>query len=252
MSARTLAETIADEALQKGEANANGVMLQTQQDSELLVISCSGIVPGQVIYAMENTTSVIPTNKLFICDRSSLWYYQGIPGLTTDFRSTVSLVRDIVAALAPKRVCTVGTSGGGYMALALGSLLGVDRILAMAPQTSLAPEWRAANGDMRWADNMEQIQRVAGAGGVFDIVPLLGENTAKTVCHVIYARGDALDRLHAMRIAGCAGVHVYELDTDDHNVAAALDRLGRLRALMTSFITLDRAALPEVIFGLTR
>lgn len=246
------ANKIIENSFKNQKYDANGLLIETHKNSKILVISCSGIVPEKIIYAMENSTVEIETNKIFICDPASLWYYAGIPGLTNDFQSTVGLIREIARKLAPERICTVGTSGGGYMALALGHFIEADRVLAMAPQTSLGREWRAQHNDTRWSENIEQIQKLTSESGPLDISNLLQTNRAGTAYHVIHARGDALDTQHAMRIADHDGVHVYGLDCDDHNVSAQLHKRHRLQELLNRFITLERDDLPRAITDLTR
>lgn len=49
-------------------------------------------------------------------------------------------------------VVFAGGSLGGFHALLLGALLGIDRVLALGPSTSIRPEVLEAAGDHRWDD----------------------------------------------------------------------------------------------------
>lgn len=80
-------------AQRAGKEDGRGALLDINMTSDTLVISCSGIVPGNnIIYAMENSSKDIATTKLFLCDNKSLWYYQGIEGLSSNFNETIDLV----------------------------------------------------------------------------------------------------------------------------------------------------------------
>jgi hypothetical protein len=216
----------------------NGVLLEINPDSDILVLSCSGIVPNdKIIYAMENSTKSINTNKLFICDKRSLWYYSGIEGLSSSFDDTVRMVSAIVSALKPARTCAIGTSGGGYMALALTSLLGLDRALAMSPQTFIGKRERAKFSDARWPSHMEAINKVARP---YEIKRLVLRSKTSNF-NVIYPRSDALDVLHAQRLLGLPNAELFGVNSSDHNVAAYLQGINVLQPCIDLFVASEDA-----------
>ncbi|MDQ0395897.1 hypothetical protein [Labrys monachus] len=208
-------------------------MVAMARSSDTLLVSCAGIVPkDSILYAMENTSRQIETNKIFICDSNSLWYYRGIPGLTSSFSDTVDLVSRLVRRIDARRTFAVGTSGGGYMALALAALLGLDRALAMSPQTSLDAGWRADHGDGRWQDSMDVIQ----AGPAPHDIRALIASAGQTRFHVVYPRGDALDAAHAERLGASPKVRLYPLETSEHNVSEVMQQRGVLQPCLEAFL----------------
>jgi hypothetical protein len=235
------ASAIYQAAQKTGKVDSRGVLLDLNPHSDFLVISCSGIVPGKVIYAMENSSRQMTTNKIFICDSKSLWYYSGIEGLTQTFDETTDLIKMLIDFIKPNVTCAIGTSGGGYMSLALGAKLGLDRSLALSPQTNISAEWRSAHNDTRWADNMSIIHERLAPQKPFDIVDLIKDRIAdvtgkRTEFHVIYPSADALDMKHATRLEGVSQVETYSLDGAQHNISAELRRRGKLSCLLDTFI----------------
>ena len=227
-----------------GRYDARGLLLDIVPESDDLVISCSGIVPkDHIIYAMENTSQNINTNKIFICDSSSSWYYNGIPGMTSSFGDTVYLVEHIVNNLRPKRICAIGTSSGAYMSIALTAMLGFDRSLGMSPQTSLDRRWREENGDDRWG---EHITRICDKYKPYDLSELI-ETRKSSQFHVVYPGDDELDIKHAERLSGMNNVHLYRLDGSDHNPSAELKRRGVLHTVIESFISGNICGLSEIL-----
>lgn len=199
--------------------DAGGALFYFYPDANTFVISCSGLVPeNQIIYAMENSSARYNHNKLFLCDRHSAWYYKGIEGITSSFDETVDFVAAMMARYPSASTCAIGTSAGGYLALALAARLGLDRALAFSPQTTLEPAGLAAVGEDRWSANMSIINAI---GTPYDIRDLIG-SSKRGKYFVVYPSADRRDALHAQRLAGLDRVFLYEFATDDHNVAAAL------------------------------
>jgi hypothetical protein len=224
-----------------GKKDADGVLLDISGHSDTLAISCSGIVPGRVIYPMAHSSDKTSALKLFICDRRSLWFYKGIEGLTISFDETVSLVNAFIGIIKPRTTCAFGTSGGGYMALALAAKLGLDRALAFSPQTSISAKWRSENNDKRWDNNMSIIHKHIAPKDPYDIIDLIQNQAIKalgrqTEFHVVYSANDTLDRAQAVRLKGLSQVKTYRLDSAEHNTSAELSRRGRLLPVLETFI----------------
>jgi predicted esterase YcpF (UPF0227 family) len=247
---RQRAETLYRQAQTGQRVDANGILLELSPDSDVLLISCSGIVPRKIVYAMENSARSFATSKMFICDRRNLWYYSGIEGLTKGFSGTIDLVRLLISQIKPRLTCAVGTSAGGYMALALAARLGLDRALAFSPQTILTPDWLTAHQDTRWEYNMSIIQSRLAPRTPFDIAELIKARTINTAgkrteFFIVYPGDDVFDAQHATRLEGFSQVHTYRIDGGDHNVSAELNRRGKLAPLLDTFISHPGPGLPS-------
>jgi hypothetical protein len=219
-----------------GRQDNAGILVDLSPSSDSLVVSCSGIVPKDtVMYAMDQSARDIATHKMFVCDRTSRWYYGGVEGISHNFDSTVNVVGDLIGKIKPTTCVTVGTSGGGYLALALAAILGLDRALAFGPQSDISPEYRKSIGDWRWQTNMNEIAALGCP--TFDILSLIdGRALSTTEFYVIYSAGDALDRKHGKRLAACENVYLHALPDVNHNSSAALRDTAHLIPLLNTFI----------------
>ena len=216
---------------QKGPYDASGIYLDLNAESDILVISCSGIAPsGTVTYGMESFTRNWPIKRLFICDKRNNWYQRGIAGFTQNLDETAFLISQFLRRVAPKRACAIGASGGGYMALLLTARCRLNRALAFGPQTTLSQKWRKEHGDCRFGPEVSDIHDFTGPEGVPDIL----DNTGGEF-HIIYPSGHSLDLLHAERLMGKA--HLYRMNTPHHNVAATLRDHGILQDVLNVFMS---------------
>ncbi len=228
--------------------DASGILLDFSVDSDDLVISCSGLVPDRVIYAMEFTTFGLKTKRLFLCDRRSLWYHQGLEGLTRDLPETIELVSQLVRQIKPKRVFSIGTSAGGYLAILLGALLKFDRVLALSPQINTDKAWMESVSDNRWSENFDIIHETTGAAGLYDLRLLIWA-APQTSFRVMYPTEDPIDVAHVREIAGLPNVHLCGVHTPYHNISEQLSLAGQLNFLVDDFVSLDEI---DLTFALAR
>jgi hypothetical protein len=232
----------------------NGLLLDLQENSDKLIIACTGWVPpGTIVYSREYAPHKVKASKLYLCDTIKRWYYGGIRGLTSTFDETIDLIETVIARVNPTMCCAVGTSDGGYMALALTAMLGLDRALALSPQTNLSKEWRLSHNDSRWEDGIEALHQTIRPRMPHDIKDLISASRNSSEYHVVYALGDELDALHADRLEVCRNTHLYALNLAEHNSASALARTARLTSVIDRFVGHEsgslNAAMREV-FGM--
>jgi hypothetical protein len=234
-SVAKLASDLYARARKDGYVDAHGLLLDLRNAADgPLTISCSGVIPeNQIIYAMENSSRNIATMKLFICDHQNSWYYKGIPGLTSTFNETVALLRDLADLISPSLVSAIGTSCGGYMALAATAMAGFDRALALAPQTNIKSDWMESLSDYRWEQMMMEIYRHLGNEQPRDLrETITARSRPQSEFFVVYPTNYPLDVSHAMRLDGVAGVSLFGIDDKEHNVSASLKAQGLLIPIM--------------------
>lgn len=63
------------------------------------------------------------------------WYFGGLNGIGKNINHTISFLKKEFAKY--DKVCCVGSSAGGYASLLFGSLLKVNKVIAIFPQTDL-------------------------------------------------------------------------------------------------------------------
>jgi len=110
--------------------------------------------------------------------------------------SLVARLRDMIAALAPRRVVCLGSGLGGYAALLFGALLEADRILAFNPLSTLDTKLAALWHDRRYELNEGP-----------DLLPILAQYSGNI--HIACGIADAgagsdvctHDAVHAQRLS---------------------------------------------------
>ncbi len=72
---------------------------------------------------------------LLLVDYNCRCYHQGLKGLTSNVDETANYIQNII--IGYKKVVFVGVSAGGYASILFGSLLKVNDVIAITPQTKL-------------------------------------------------------------------------------------------------------------------
>ncbi len=127
-----------------------------------------------------------------------------------------------------------GASGGGYAALAFGTLLGADLVLCFAPQTTIELSKLHAMDDHRYDRRLGEITEA----GVIDpewsdlSAPLGPARIADTRYHVFFADSLVQDRLHAERLRGLPGLRLYRFGRGGHNIARVMRETGALEKVL--------------------
>ncbi len=95
-------------------------------------------------------TTGLPVKRLFVRDPSLIWYQRGLPGFGDTIDEVAGSLRMIISEQGVERLVVIGSSAGGYAALAFGCALEADLVLAFSPQTTLDRGWLDEVGDERW------------------------------------------------------------------------------------------------------
>ena len=177
-------------------------------------------------FAFETVTAGLPCARLFVRDPSLRgWYNSGLPRVGHTVAEIAAFIQTKVNIQRYRRVVTLGSSMGGYAALLFGALLGVDRVLAFNPQTSLnrvfpispPPEFAITYPDLASAIGQSQNTR-------FDLV--IGND-------------DAADLCHAAHLVGQPGVRVWTVLGSSHLLTEELNRRGELAPLLNQWFRND-------------
>lgn len=209
-------------------------------DSRTLLVALGGVAMGVSMPPFEffRMARDIPCKRLFVRDIRQAWYHMGLPGQGADFTSVAGALREQIARYDVERLVLAGASAGGYGALAFGTLLGADLVLCFAPQTVIDLDQMHELGDHRYDERLGEV----GAAGAFDRgwldlrSALPAARVADTRYHVFFAEQVRVDRLHAERLRGLAGVQLYRIGRGDHRIARTLRRSGALDRVLQSAI----------------
>lgn len=114
------------------------VMVQNMAARKPLIISFGGHGDGEALYGWSKAIYDFPEySHVSVRDSFHCWYFNGIRGATIDIGKSAHYLSGFITDFKAPMTVTCGTSGGGYAAMLFGSLLKVDNILALAPQTLL-------------------------------------------------------------------------------------------------------------------
>lgn len=226
-----------------------GWSVEAGPDGAPLLVVLSGLPPqGAQAPAFEGRGLCrrLGVSGLLLRDARLSWFLRGVEGLGDDLPSVAEAVRAHVRALAPNRVVLLGNSAGGYAAVALGTLLDADEVLAVVPRSGLTDDANDALGDDRFRD----LRRAAlhglppGAAPFLDLPGLLrdafaarcadGRPPYRTRVRVLHASDNALDAAHAARLSGLPETVVSTYPRGDHQLARVLRDAGELDALVAA------------------
>lgn len=189
----------ADYAVQADDGLGEGMLAEVQGANTLLVLFAGlGVGHSPPAFIFRRFLRRYPgVDKLFVRDLSLSWYLRGIPGVSRDVHSTAGFLRQWT--LRYQRTVFIGCSAGATAAILYGQLLGVDKVLAFAPQTVLGERKPRELHDPRWEGRLARLRQEISEPHFLDL-PALGSLTVPVDVH--YSAGIPLDRLHAEALAG--------------------------------------------------
>jgi pimeloyl-ACP methyl ester carboxylesterase len=174
-------------------------------------------------------TSGLPIKRLFVRDPASIWYQRGVPGFGDTIDEVAASLKSIVDEQAVERLIVVGSSAGGYAALAFGSLLQADIVLSFAPQSSLDRAWLDELGDHRWAGAFKTLDALGGPDPRWiDLREALPRESHGGTVYEVHHPTIYEGAPHAERLEGLPGVTVIGHARGYHNFLANLRKSGEL------------------------
>jgi pimeloyl-ACP methyl ester carboxylesterase len=181
-------------------------------------------------------TTGLPVKRLFVRDPALVWFQHGVPGFGEAIDEVASSLKTLIAEQDIDRLVTIGSSAGGYAALAFGSLLEADLVLAFSPQTILDRNWLDQVGDQRWPGHFKNLAALGGPDPRWvDLSEALPrERRAGTTYEVHYPSPYAEDARHAERLADLPGVTMIAHDRAYHNFIQGLRNRGELAEILGS------------------
>jgi pimeloyl-ACP methyl ester carboxylesterase len=192
-------------------------------DSDTLVVSFSAKDAGPGQFHLYKLLESIPLAKLLVRDPSGNWFNAGLPGVGDTVEEIAAAIEQEAARFGAARIVTNGSSMGGYAAILFGCLLGVERVVALAPQTLLShrlqPNWLPEGLDLQ----------------VPDLVPVIRAAPATRI-ELVAGWDDTIDVFHAQRVAGLPSVRVLALPGRTHLLTAELYFEGKLGPLITELV----------------
>ncbi len=213
------------------------VQEEMQSDSRTLLIAFGGLRGRIDVPQFEflGLTGDFPIKRLYVRDLYQAWYQRGAP--RTGARNLEDLARalgETIGAYDVDRIVTIGNSAGGYAALAFGTLLGADTVLAFAPQTVIDPVAMEAMDDRRWVDKLSAL----ADRGVLDpawtdlAVALPAARRRGTRYQIYFDDSHRVDRLHAEHLRDVEGVRLYRFGKGGHYLVNRMRASGALERVV--------------------
>lgn len=244
---RTLAESVR-RPFRRGFSRELGdqsssVVADMGGDSRTLLIAFGGLQGRLAMPAFEffNSTRGIPVKRVFVRDLRQAWYHRGLSGEEATLMDVVDSLRELIARSEVERLVVIGNSAGGYAALVFGTLLGADTVVCFSPQTVLDLEvWREMK-DARWEGELRPLVESKALDTHWtDLRSALPVARSKDTRYMVFFdTRERLDRLHAERLAGIAGVRLYRLGRGGHMVPLWLRKCGALERVMRQALSVD-------------
>ncbi len=189
------------------------------------------LVGGMTPFNFMHSLAGVEANVVFIRDPRRTWYNGPIEGLGQSAGEIAGRIRGLAAEAGGGDLYLLGTSSGGFAALAFAGLLGAKRVLAFAPQTTIDTHYLRSLGETRWLRLLDRLRRAE----FVDILPALAAAPPAAGCEIVVGRRVPLDVVYADRLAHLPGVTIHGVDSR-HNTAMHLRDNGALQRVLRDFI----------------
>lgn len=219
-----------------------GLIVDPTTSGPTLLIAFGGIasqIGGVPPFEFLSVVRTQDARRVFVRDLDQCWYQRGVRGASTNAEETTAALRAIIDDTSPSRVVTLGTSAGGFGAIAFGCAIGADLALAFGPQTFTSTWLRRWHRDRRWAEEILTLDALDPAGVVRDLLPIVktsARSPRPTQVEIHYGAAARIDRVHAHRLRRAANVTVHA-HAGGHNVSKELRDRGELDAILTRAVT---------------
>ena len=206
-------------------ASANG--------SPKTIIAFAGLaqlIGGMTPYNFMNSLKGIIANVIFVRDPKRTWFNGPIEGVGKNSIEIGQKLNKLASELATQQLYLLGTSSGGFAALAYAKTLNAKRVMAFSPQTNIDLDYLDSVGETRWIKLITRIKNPS----LVDTTPLLADLSGRD-CHLIVGKRAKLDVTYAERLRSVPDVSIHYVDSG-HNPAVFLWNSGLLSGILRQFV----------------
>ena len=225
------------------------VVLDLQTPGSTLLVLFGGIAGGvsMPVFEFFRMTAGLPAKKAFLRDPRRGWYQLGIPGIGDRAHDVREFLSTVIEQSQVQRVVMVGASAGGFAAMQFAAWCDADEVIAFSPQTFVDAENRALHVDQRWLDQINALHTLAAdRSATLDLREILPASTTRTRYQIHVSLDDALDLIHAHRIADRGGVEIVEHQHGGHRLVKTLRDRGLLQPLLLQALSGNDGANPTL------
>jgi hypothetical protein len=196
-----------------------GFIEEPEVDAEVALLAFGGIKGGLGVppYEFFRITEGLPARRLFVRDLDE---------------DAAAGIRDALTGI--RRTVAVGNSAGGFGAILLGTLAGVDEVHVFSPQTAIDRRHRVRWLDLRWPRQMFHVRRLAKISpNHLDLRVLLEARSSVPRIHVHYCGTHGRDVAHARHLEGLPTVTLHEHPgRSGHRLVTELRDRGELQPML--------------------
>ena len=207
----------------------------------VLVFSAMGDSVSMPLPLLDRYLAALGVTAIYLKDFQRLFYMRGVASLGASRDDTLRALREIRDGLGLRRLCTLGTSAGGFAATRYGVELAADRLLSFCGETHSRVE------DLtKLEPGIAVIRRQVGAqvpAEDLDLRRFLLSRQHQSKIAWFYPEESPHDKAHALHLAGVDGVALHPVaECDDHELLRWLALNHDLRRLLVRELDLAPAA----------
>ncbi len=176
-------------------------------ETALLVFTGSNDALSMPLPLFDSYISPLDLTVIYLKDLSRLRYLRGIGTVGGDYPGTISVLREVLARIGARRICTFGNCAGGFGALRYGIELNAARIITFGAPTHSPHETPEKFEQARNFSRTRLTTRVPA--GMSDLRPFLQQHSYHTQIDMFYDADDPRDTLHATHLADQSGVTLH-------------------------------------------
>lgn len=186
-------------------------------------------------FHMFETTSGLPVKRLFVRDPALVWFQRGVPGFGDTIDEVAASLKSILDEQEVERLVVMGSSAGGYAALAFGALLEADLVLSFSPQTILDRSWLDEIGDERWPGRFKDLAALGGPDPRWvDLREALSRERRDGTEFAVHYPSSQKDGSHAEHLRDLPGVTMIGYERASHSFIQGLRDRGELVQIFRS------------------
>jgi tetratricopeptide (TPR) repeat protein len=210
-------------------------------DAAVLVFTALTDVVSMPLPLIDRYLAALGLTAIYLKDFQRLLYLRGISSLGADYSSTVKALRDLCNRLAVRRLCTLGTSSGGFAAIRYGVELGADRVLSFAGLTHSADDSLT-----KLEPGVAMIMRrllLQVSSEDLDLREFLRPRQYSSKIEFFYPGEGMREREQALHVSGIGGVTLHPVaGCDDHELLRWLALRGHLSAILADALAMQPRA----------
>lgn len=223
----------------KNLSSSNSYIHAEDNKSDVLVVAFTGFgnklqLPTKDFF---KRSGLKHHSKIVIYDDSFQKTLGGIPSYADSFSDFLTYLKKEIAQMNPKKVITVGCSGGGHSALLVAHLLELDEAFSFSPFPYLSYQSARKMGDpLAKSPTAHKINKLPkNVHKYFDLSMTLADWNGKTTFHVHICKDHEWDVKRARTLNNVPHLSIHMHEGESHAVAKIMAGRGTLAQVFSKY-----------------